>query len=235
MGSVGNEIRSWIQTIVILGAAAWGAYTFIYKEIWVPRSAPVNVSVNLQIQKAGIANASDEKSLSAVLVDLTATNPSSRTVYLLHNIWSVYGHKRVIEQDKTLFIDSLQSVLSETTEYYTEAYVNPNVPGELIAEGRAFQNPMLKPAETIRRSILIHFPQDKYDMLDVHLLVPTETERNKVALEYKLTADKYGFLMYRKGVDGVSNEIKPTDYESIGLEATRGRAQLSLWHSESVK
>jgi hypothetical protein len=69
VGSVGEVIRSWIPPIGIVIAAVWGVYTFIYKEIIIPQSAPVNVSIGLQIQEAGIAK-DVEHSLSAVLVEV---------------------------------------------------------------------------------------------------------------------------------------------------------------------
>jgi hypothetical protein len=65
-GSVGDTIRSWITTIGVVIALAWGVCTFIYKEILEPESAPVNVSIDLGIQAAGIEKDVDPNTLSAV-------------------------------------------------------------------------------------------------------------------------------------------------------------------------
>lgn len=40
-----------VQTTAIVLAGVWALYTFVYKEILLPKSAPVNVSIDLQLKK----------------------------------------------------------------------------------------------------------------------------------------------------------------------------------------
>ena len=40
----GKTLNTWVQTIGIIAAGAWGIYTFAFKEIVTPRSAPINIS-----------------------------------------------------------------------------------------------------------------------------------------------------------------------------------------------
>ena len=93
--TIGQEVNTWVQTFGILVAAAWGVYTFIYKEIVLPKSAPVNISVNLELKTIGPSNPQEteaKKQLIAVEMKVSATNPSPREVYLLPSIWFAYGY-----------------------------------------------------------------------------------------------------------------------------------------------
>jgi hypothetical protein len=75
--SFSKELNTWVQTVGILIAAVWGVYTFIFKEIWIPESAPVNVTVDLQLNKLGVSNSTDKsgsKQLMAVQMKLSAAN-----------------------------------------------------------------------------------------------------------------------------------------------------------------
>ena len=54
--SIGQEVNAWVQTVGILIAAAWGVYTFVYKEMIEPKSAPINISVDLELKKVGAAD-----------------------------------------------------------------------------------------------------------------------------------------------------------------------------------
>ena len=66
-----------------------GCWTFIFKEIEVPKSAPVNISLNLQLKK--IETPQNNEVLSAIEMKISATNPSTREIYLLPNAWVAYG------------------------------------------------------------------------------------------------------------------------------------------------
>src|SRR5438093_325085 len=87
--SFGESLNTWVQAIGIIIAACWGVYTFGYKEIMVPKSAPVNITLNLQLKKIGGAPAKGD--LVAVEMRASATNPSSRDIHLLPNAWIAYG------------------------------------------------------------------------------------------------------------------------------------------------
>src|SRR5437763_12580581 len=84
-----ERLNTWVQILGILIAAGWGIWTFIYKEIKVPKSAPVNISLNLQLKK--VETNPSRQGLTAVEMKISATNPSSREIYLLPNAWVAYG------------------------------------------------------------------------------------------------------------------------------------------------
>jgi hypothetical protein len=234
--SLGETIRSWITTIGIIVAAIWAAYTFVYKEIVVPQSAPINVSVNLSIQEAGGGNFQNAQQFSAVLVEISATNPSSRTIYLLPSVWRVYGRKATIKNDRDTFTKSVTNAIQSEEENYTEKYTTYS-PSELIAAGRPFSDTGLRPSENVKRSFIIHFPQNTYDALEIIVDIPTVAEDKTADLKWKLSSDGNDFVptMYRIGPDGSRREMerdKDGGYSDalLGLQTVHARSQLSLWH-----
>jgi hypothetical protein len=89
--SVGQAFQSWATTIGIIIAGVWAVYTLVYKEIIIPETSPINVSVNLSSKEAGTASDNPTGSaLSAVEVALTKSNPSARTVYILGGAFAIF-------------------------------------------------------------------------------------------------------------------------------------------------
>jgi hypothetical protein len=70
--TIGETINTWMQIAGILLAGAWGVYTFFEKEVFIPKSAPVNISINLQLKKVGTGSAS-QASLAAVEMNVMRT------------------------------------------------------------------------------------------------------------------------------------------------------------------
>jgi hypothetical protein len=247
----GEAIRSWIPVIVGVSGVVltiitliWGAWSFYFKEIIEPKYAPVNVSIDLHIQSAGIQKAVDHKSLSAVVVDITATNPSSRAVYVLSSMYQVLGDK--IGIPKTPLVTLLTPSENNDAEFWNEEYADPHA--ELIAEGRPFGSYVLQPKETIKRSYLIHFPQDNYDLLEVNLLLPTVAVPGKVKPQWsfdpgnhvmaikffkQIEHDKSGKEITRdnSGRYTILDDNERFD-ESIGLQLALTHTELSLWPEE---
>src|SRR5713226_5577170 len=114
--SLGQEINSWVQTIGIVIAATWGAWTFVYKEIVVPKSAPVNVTVDLELKKIGANQPGATKAkLIPVELRVSAKNPSSREIYLLPSVWMASGVKVASTKHA---IDEGLTVTSRTLIFY---------------------------------------------------------------------------------------------------------------------
>ena len=93
--SASQEINTWVQIVGIIIAACWEVYTFLYKEIWSPASAPVNINLGMQFRRPS-SNAStfiSKKPITAIALELTisATNPTPKTTYLLPSAWIAYG------------------------------------------------------------------------------------------------------------------------------------------------
>src|SRR6266404_5182874 len=90
-----------MQIVGILIAAIWGVYTFFEKEVFIPKSAPVNISVNLQLKKVATGSG-NQAGLTAVEMNVSATNPSTREIHLLPSAWSARGVRiKAAERDET--------------------------------------------------------------------------------------------------------------------------------------
>src|SRR5438128_1254137 len=118
--TLAQEISSWMQILGIVIAAAWGAWTFVYKEIVVPKSAPVNVTVDLELKKiAGGQPGENKKKLIPVQFKVSAKNPSSREIYLLPSVWMAIGVK-VASGNRGL--DSVPVVTSTNEQTFSQRH-----------------------------------------------------------------------------------------------------------------
>ena len=80
-------LHEWIRSGGILIAAAWGVYTFVYKDIYVPSQQPAHLTL-----EATLKPVPDRATPAAGLemqLEIKATNASSRRVFLLANIWTL--------------------------------------------------------------------------------------------------------------------------------------------------
>jgi hypothetical protein len=132
--SVGQAFQSWATTLGIIIAGVWAVYTFIYKEIIIPETSPINESVNMSIQDAGTASDNTTgPDVSAVEVALTSTQPRDRTVVrrCLWYFWSTYHEP----EDPISFIDAVRADISTSGGYYAEKYAKAST-AELLAGGQ---------------------------------------------------------------------------------------------------
>ncbi len=211
----GENLNTWVQTIGIIVAALWAAYTFGYKEIMVPKSVPVNITLNLQLKKIGTG--SGKRPLLPIEMRTTATNPSSRTVYLLSSAWIARAYKLVSPHDgnaasfNKLAADSLKSHEGNFVERHSLVESSSVV---VVAVGSLFPDETLKPGETLARTVIFHVPPDKYDELEVKALMPHVKARSGIELEWTMGENSdLDFSMYRVSAGG---ERKPTEKDKTG-------------------
>ena len=176
--SVAITIREWAQFLLLLFAAAWGAYTFIWKEIWVPRSAPINITMGLDVKESGIVESGVGKnsgSLIAVEMKVSARNPSARTVYLLKSVWVAYGNKLAAEigDDNGAFLKNVNDTLNAPSGLLQVDRYAAVDSSSIAAAGELLSDELLKPQEVVSRTILFYVPRGKYDLLIVQALVPS--------------------------------------------------------------
>jgi hypothetical protein len=252
--SLGQEISSWVQTVGILIAAAWGGYTFIYKEVVLPNSAPVNISVDLQLKKIGqmgpnaapLSEVSDDKTngpqgidkkkqLIGVEMRISAINPSPRDVYLLPSAWFAYG---IIDRaSDDLSNETAALILNARTGTYILRHA---VPAEvsLVAVGSLLPDYGLRPNEKAVHTDIIYVPAGKYDRILVEGTLITASKRAKLTVQWKWIKDKdKEFLapqLYRVGANNEQIELTKDeqDYyfrEEGGIQLEYASGQISLW------
>jgi hypothetical protein len=233
-----EKINTWVQTSGIIMAAVWALYTFIYKEFTVPQSAPVNVSINLKLQKTGvyIPDKKNEKGLAAIEILVSAKNPSSITTHLLPSVFIVYGYK-IFDPAASLKDDII--VLNKESKYKMKhcALSEPTIiaSGKLIDDKELKENDQLKPGELVTRTFVFYVPVGEYDVIEAHTMIPNAKDISKIELEWY--PDKERGLVataFSKSEDGTLEPMRRD--ESGGYAEGPGKWQtahsmsmMSLW------
>lgn len=233
-----RELNTWVQTVGIVIASVWGVYTFVYKEVMIPRSAPINITLNLQLEQTGtkgLKNAASKESLVAIAMKVVATNPSSRTVYLFPSAWIAYGLSVGVQSDdnasfQLLTAESLSSDNINAAERHSK-----NDATTVVAVGHLLPDAYLRPSETAIRTVVFHVPLDKYDLVQVQTLMPTAANVSGIALSWEFDKDEtLKPVMYRVSPSGTRTPM-PTDPDGgysdarLELQMATSISQLSLW------
>jgi hypothetical protein len=217
----GEQLNTWVQIVGIIGAATWGAYTFVYKEIMIPRSAPINITLNLNLRKIEPgSHPTDRKNpLIPVEMKISATNPSSRTIHLLRSAWKALGHHIIYGENKSFDQDVVQAINSRRSH---EAKYSRKESSSIVAAGGLFPDSVLKPGETLTRTVIFHVPPNQYNVIEVSAMMPSAVDSSAVELEWKLGKDlSFEPLMYRLDSDGKRTPLekdKDGSYSDSKLE-----------------
>lgn len=222
-----------MQIVGICIAAVWGVYTFVFKEITVPKSAPVNISINLELKKIGTGS-STKTSLTAVEISISATNPSTREIHLLRSVWSARGTCiSVAETEQTNFAKAIEDALHATDIYAVQRHAVQEK-SSIVAAGLLFVDEVLKPNEKIARTIIFYVPRDDYDLVEVNAAMPSAEDASRSALEWVLDkeTDDLKPVFYRVNKNGNLSPIKDSDAYSdkrLKLQWTLANSEISLW------
>ena len=239
--SKATGIREWVQFALLLFASAWAIWTFVFKEVMAPRSAPINITMNLDLKEVGARpqeTAEEQESLSAVEMKISAKNPSSRTIYLLRSAWVATGYKIASSNgdDEDSFVKDTNDVINLSDGVYEAGRDFALGSFNTVAVGRLFLDSVLKPGESVSRTLIVYVPREKYDMLEVQVLMPTVAVEGAVDLDWTLNKD--GILeptVYRLGAPGRRVPMEPDQDggfsdDALELQMATSMAQLSLWH-----
>jgi len=197
--SFSEKFNTWIQTIgIIIGSiiiSFWGVYTFYYEKVWLPQSAPVNISINFTLKKAGMNYINDDRrrtKLIAIEMKVSATNPSSRQIYLFPSAFIVHGCKvRSSSLKNSDFFKGICdiSICSDSNIYEIR---HSDISGSsVVAIGNLIDDKELRPGELVTKTFIFHIPLREYDVLKAYAAIPISkknTDANKINLTW--TFDK---------------------------------------------
>jgi hypothetical protein len=235
-GGVARAVNYWVQSVAIIFAGLWGAYTFVYLEIARPASAPINLSAQVEVREAGARPVADGPALVAIELEITATNPSSRTVYLLHNYWRATG-LRVGARDASVDWVAFgnQQVASRAPSLAGDNYVVNSA--TMVAFGSVMPDTSLKPGESVSLTYVFYVREGEYDLIDVETVVPTASNEGSVDITWTVTPDgNVAPTVYRLeggerrqlGEEEVTAAYSDPD---LSLQSATSRRQLSLWRA----
>ena len=172
-----ESFRAWLPLLSGLLGVALTAVAFIYRDVYLPATAPINLTTEVKVQEAGVgATGVDGRPLEAIEIRISARNPSSRKVYLLKNLWRAIGVRiKSIPEDDS-WVDHANERIGEG---YLLAGSRHHVSdtATLVAAGNAFADTLLNPNETISAAVVIYLPKGTYDLLQVDTFLPTWQRR----------------------------------------------------------
>ena len=169
-------LHEWIRSGGILIAAAWGVYTFVWKDILVPAWQPASLSLEASLTAVPDRPVTaDGREMSLVV---KVVNSSSRRVYPLANIWWLRGLQRdrrpgsAAQSDQTFLQASDQALRQEALQHVERSVIS--VPGSLLAVGRLFDDDVIDPGGVVNRTLLVRIP-NRYSAVDLRFVVPLLT------------------------------------------------------------
>jgi hypothetical protein len=235
--SFGKEVNAWVQTLGIVLAAAWGVYTFTYMQIIVPKSAPVNITMDLGLKKFGLGKSNQKdptKRLIPVEMKVSAKNPSTREIYLQPSVWMATGVK-VARRDVALGEE--QPITTNNEEVFDQRYASES-DATVLGFGGLLEDTSLKPNEVSARTFIFYVPPDMYDYVEVVAVMPTSDKKGIVEIEWNLNNEE-NFMepkYYKLDAKGKrQGEIKQEEVRGysvahgLDLQSAVARSEVSLW------
>ena len=172
-----GDVHEWSKTVAVVLAALWGGYTFLWKEILVPSWAPATLVIEVKPREAGFetkpgAGGTDPSRLRLRVI---ATNPSSRTLYLLPSVWWATAMQRTETGPGRSFETAANEVLRAPSVRQAERGQELVSTG-VVATGRLFIDDQILPGETVSRDLSIPLPRSG-TLLALQWLVPALTRK----------------------------------------------------------
>jgi hypothetical protein len=156
-----GDVHEWSKTVALVVAALWGAYTFIYKDILVPSWAPASLLMEVKPRQEGFETkpGAERTGPSRLRLRVIATNPSSRTLYLLPSVWWATAMQRTETGPGRSFEAAANAVLRDRPVLQAERGQELVSTG-VVATGRLFIDDQILPGETVTRDLSIPLPKN---------------------------------------------------------------------------
>jgi hypothetical protein len=172
-----------MKTLAIVGAGCWAIYTFVWKEIVVPQGAPAVLVLEVAMQPVSKQRAGGRAARAGLMemeLQMIATNPGDRTLYLLPNYWKLSAIQLQKQIRKQGFSSRANKALSGPSLDHVERD-NLLQAGPILATGRLFADDFIQPQEKITRNLIVRVPV-LFPVAMVELLVPALTKPPTKAL-----------------------------------------------------
>jgi hypothetical protein len=176
-------LHEWIRLGGTLIALTWAIYTFIYKDIYVPSQQPAHL--NLEASLKPVPDRPTTAGDLEMLLEIKATNSSSRRVYPLANIWTLRAinidpRTGSREDGELEFIQKSNEELKGDRVQHTELGVKRSAE-KLIAIGRLFGDDFINPGNTKNRSILVNIPTGT-NAVELQVIMPLLSKQPQATL-----------------------------------------------------
>ncbi|MEA2928743.1 MAG: hypothetical protein QOG38_1171 [Hyphomicrobiales bacterium] len=234
------HLRDWVQTLLLGAGIGAGVWQFVFKEIWAPAAAPINVTTEVAVKRAGFRNTSEQTAgaqLEAIEVAVTAKNPSARDVWLLPTCWSANGVTVVAAPQDGDWTNRVTTQINDrrrTAEGLSYRWGNLIT----VAAGDVFPDDgVIHPNESITTSFVFYVPQRVYDVLYIRVQLPTTPIANSADIVWTVTPEGgCEARAYRTKKAGERGE-EITDFlaafrdPTLQFQTAVSTRELSLWQS----
>jgi hypothetical protein len=235
-----SQIREWVQTLVIVVGVGLGLWQFWFKEIWIPAGAPINITTEVSVKRAGFRGASSgvgNEHFEALELAVVAKNPSSRDVWVVSNCWHAQGIAIVTRNQGKDWANTIAQRIEKHEPSNEGAYYKWDKT-LVVAAGEVFtEDQLLHPNESISTSVVFYVPQDVYDVLHVRVELPTTAVADSAEVVWTVTPDKgCNSRVYRKRNNARGTEI--VDFPAafldrhVQFQSATSTRELSLWQSK---
>lgn len=232
--SLSKTLNTWAQTVGLLFASVFGFYTFFYTDVLKPKRAPVNISIDLKVNRSGLGATTSEsgssEGLRAITFEASATNPSSRTVILLPTAFVVTGLKYKVNESDTFDEHLANNPIDQPhTGNYFMRYSRIDK-SQVVAIGEFITDRRLNPGEVVKRTLLIHVPDRKYDAINIYVAVPSARDTGRLKVKW-IYSNEYGLEkeVYRIGKYQTERELCRSEFDDYELQTAVWRGTISLW------
>ena len=188
-----GDVHEWTKTVAVVVAALWGVYTFIWKDILVPSWAPASLVIEVKSRQEGPAARPEAggKGPARLRLRVIATNPSSRTLYLLPNVWwasviedknknkNKNKNKEKGKQAMPISFESMANAVLRQPSVRQAERGRAEDSYEIFATGHLFIDDQILPGETLSRDLSITLPKGNTAVF-FQLVVPALT-RNPIS------------------------------------------------------
>ena len=224
--------------MTVLAVAAFGVWQFWLKEIVWPAAAPLNLTTELGVKEAGIRVSPETDSkhqFDAIELVVTARNPSTRSLYLLSNIWVARG----ISIDPRIKGELWQTQTTERIAKYQSTLAGEHYKIraiKLVAGGYVFDDHVSRPNKSVTRSFVFYVPHGVYDYVEVAFAIPTTPIDNAVEAGWTLNADDtVKYRAYRRAKDSheeIKDLVAAFADPATQLQTAEASRQFSLWQDD---
>ncbi|MCP1558493.1 UNVERIFIED_ORG: hypothetical protein M2438_002578 [Methylobacterium sp. SuP10 SLI 274] len=216
-----------VQTLAILGAGAWGVYTFVYEARIKPGLAPPSVSVKTDLARVG-----EHGDRVAIRSTVTRTNVGQAGVRVLGLTYTVVGIRTRFSEpgdDTAAREAAFRASLSGTANVdAARDYVRESGGTPILRQGLLFSGatPLpsepsdLNPGESVSRDVIVYVDRKTFDAV-----------RFEVRLAYAKEDDPPVRLRFEAGADGVLATVpaEPCPAPKCPLRTTDFATEFSLW------
>jgi hypothetical protein len=170
-------VHEWSKTVALVVAALWGVYTFIWKNILVPSWAPASLLIEVKPRQEGFETKPGAEGAGPrrLRLRVIATNPSSRTLYLLPSVWWATAMQRTETGPGRSFETAANEVLRAPSVRQAERGQELVSTG-VVATGRLFIDDQILPGETVTRDLSIALPKNDAPLV-LQWLLPALTRK----------------------------------------------------------